>query len=680
MKKNGIRKKLLKSAVMVISITIFLTTAIKTVSDIAIRNYTDKILIEQARDSAEVFAQGQAKAINEQITALVEKLEDVSEFAEYLYGHPDEFVLTHNKRPSEFSPDTTGVTFHWSAFTKEDVSNPDIIAEADMLSALESRFYSLTRSCSMVQSLYVATNTHINIGYDENVLAKVGGYYNPAKSGAQWYLQPIETGKFYISDAYSDTFNRGLMVTISVPYSVDGAVRGVIGADIGLERLEKTILNIDMSGMTGYAALLSANAQPLAAKGIDENTTAKDILGSNYAQIINEVKNAASGCVQTNIDGEEKYVVFDTIDITGWRLAVIISVDKILAPTKSMDKLIESIAFTSIAISAIILAVVLFHLSKYTKKFTKPVIDLTKEVEKIGDGNFEYVSNINTADEIEILSKKFENMTVSLKEYIHNLTLITAEKERIGAELSVATEIQASMLPNIFPAFPHRTDFDIFATMSPAKEVGGDFYDFFMVDENHIATVMADVSGKGVPAALFMVIAKTLIKDHTEPGLDLADVFSRVNDILCESNSGELFVTAFEGVLALDSGEFRFVNAGHEPPFISRNGGDYEMYKIKPGFVLAGMENIKYKSGCITLNPGDKIFEYTDGVTEAIDKNNNFYTFERLNAILNKNADKAPAELLPLVKKDIDLFANGAAQFDDITMLCLEYKGRGDKN
>lgn len=247
------------------------------------------------------------------------------------------------------------------------------------------------------------------------------------------------------------------------------------------------------------------------------------------------------------------------------------------------------------------------------------------------------------------------------------------ERQRISTELDVATHIQADMLPRIFPAFSDRTEFDIYASMNPAKEVGGDFYDFFMVDERHLAIVVADVSGKGVPAALFMVIGKTLIKDHTKPGADLGDVFSEVNDLLCESNSEGLFITAFEGVLDLVTGEFRFVNAGHETPFIARAGGIYEPYKLRPGFVLAGMEHMKYQSGCLQLAPGDKIFQYTDGVTEATNSSLELYGTKRLADILAENTAKTPAQLLPAIKADIDAFVGDAPQFDDITMLCVEY-------
>ncbi len=281
---------------------------------------------------------------------------------------------------------------------------------------------------------------------------------------------------------------------------------------------------------------------------------------------------------------------------------------------------------------------------------------------------------IRTGDELETLSDSVQQMERDINNYITHLTAVTAEKERIGAELNVATHIQSSMLPSIFPAFPDRPEFDIYATMNPAKEVGGDFYDFFMVDRRHLAIVMADVSGKGVPAALFMVIGKTLIKDHTQPDIDLGTVFSQVNNILCESNSEGLFITAFEGVLDLVTGEFRFVNAGHEPPFICRADGRFEVFPIKPAFVLAGMEDINYRSGSFMLAPGDKLFQYTDGVTEATDANNVLFGMERLKDSLNRVADRTPFDILPAIKEDIDTFVGDAPQFDDITMLCLSFK------
>ena len=329
------------------------------------------------------------------------------------------------------------------------------------------------------------------------------------------------------------------------------------------------------------------------------------------------------------------------------------------------------------AIFLVVLAAILMCFFFVKRKIVNPINkirDTSKRMVENLENEDSIDVSVKTGNEIEELFDSFKEMYGDVKDYIKKLEGVTAEKERIGAELDVAKHIQASMLPCIFPAFPERSEIDIYATMEPAKEVGGDFYDFFMVDDTHLAIVMADVSGKGVPAALFMVIGKTLIKDHTSPGADLGKVFTEVNQLLCESNSEELFITAFEGVLDLVTGEFVYVNAGHEMPFICKAGGDFEPYKIRAAFVLAGMEGMKYRAGSMRLEPGDKIFQYTDGVTEATNVNNELYGMERLGAILNKVKNGTPHDILPAVKKDIDEFVGEAPQFDDITMLCLEYK------
>ena len=249
----------------------------------------------------------------------------------------------------------------------------------------------------------------------------------------------------------------------------------------------------------------------------------------------------------------------------------------------------------------------------------------------------------------------------------------TKKSERISTELNLASSIQANMLPNIFPAFPERDDFDIYATMSPAKEVGGDFYDFFMVDDDHLAMVIADVSGKGIPAAMFMVIAKTLIKDHAQLGLMPADVFTRVNRLLCEGNDAGLFVTAWMGIMDLNNGEMYYVNAGHNPPII-KHDGKIEFLQCKPGFVLAGLEDYEYGEYQLFLDKGDKIFLYTDGATEATAVNNELYGENRLiECLKNLVSDISCEDALHAVRADIDRFVGEAEQFDDLTLLAFDF-------
>ena len=253
----------------------------------------------------------------------------------------------------------------------------------------------------------------------------------------------------------------------------------------------------------------------------------------------------------------------------------------------------------------------------------------------------------------------------------------SAARQRIETELSVATQIQADMLPRIFPAFPERREFDIYASMTPAKEVGGDFYDFFLVDNDHLAMVIADVSGKGVPAALFMVIAKTLLKNAVQMGASPKEALEKVNNQLCENNEAEMFVTVWLGIYEIPSGRLTAANAGHEYPAIRRAGGQFELFKDRHGFVLAGLENARYKEYEMEIGVGDTLFLYTDGVAEATDGANVLYGTDRMLAALNQGQALEPEALLRHVKADIDRFAGAAPQFDDITMLAIQRKDAG---
>ena len=282
------------------------------------------------------------------------------------------------------------------------------------------------------------------------------------------------------------------------------------------------------------------------------------------------------------------------------------------------------------------------------------------------------LDTVKTGDEIEQLAKSVYQMELDINKYIENLTAVTAEKERISAELDVAKNIQASMLPSIFPAFPERDEIDIYATMTPAKEVGGDFYDFFFVDDDRLAIVMADVSGKGVPAALFMVIAKTLIKNSVLIGLSPKQVLEKVNNQLCENNEAEMFVTVWLGIYEISSGKLLAANAGHEYPVIKRAGSNFEILKDKHGFVLAGMLSTHYQEYEVTLTPGDKLYLYTDGVPEATNAQNELFGIDRMLEALNSGKNSTCVELLKNVHVEINNFVGDASQFDDITMLCLE--------
>ncbi|MCD8021293.1 MAG: SpoIIE family protein phosphatase [Clostridiales bacterium] len=302
----------------------------------------------------------------------------------------------------------------------------------------------------------------------------------------------------------------------------------------------------------------------------------------------------------------------------------------------------------------------------------KNIYKINSSLSEITDGNLDVTVNVCTNQEFTSLSHDINATVDTLKRYIAETAA------RIDQELAYAKEIQHSSLPGIFPPYSDCIQFDLFASMHTAKEVGGDFYDFYFAGEDRLAFLVADVSGKGIPAAMFMMRAKTLIKGLAESGMEVNDVFTEANTRLCENNEANMFVTAWLGVLDLKTGLVEYVNAGHNPPLVKlvSKGDTFTYLKSRPGFVLAGMEGIHYRKNKLQLSPGDVIFLYTDGVTEATDAQMQLYGENRLLDILNKT-DRTPEEMCAAVKADVDLFVGDAPQFDDITMLALKYKGDG---
>ena len=295
---------------------------------------------------------------------------------------------------------------------------------------------------------------------------------------------------------------------------------------------------------------------------------------------------------------------------------------------------------------------------------------VNKSLAKITGGDLNEVVNVRSNEEFASLSDDINSTVSTLKHYIDEASA------RIDKELEFAKNIQASALPNIFPAFPKRKDFDIYASMNPAKEVGGDFYDFYMTTDNTLHFLVADVSGKGIPAAMFMMRAKTELKSLTETGAPLCDVFTHGNAALCEGNDAGMFVTAWQGSINLDNGSVRFANAGHNPPLVRHQDGEFEYLRSRAGFVLAGMDGVKYKEQELQLQPGDIIYLYTDGVTEATNADNELYGEDRLLAIANSREFTDMKDLCNTVKADVDAFVGEAPQFDDITMVAVKYIGK----
>ena len=675
-KRQPIRKKVQRMVLLISIASLLLTSAVGLSSMLRIKGDSEDALIRQMNQNLLNVVKDKAALADSELGKYADSIQDFAAYIHGLYRSPENYVQREVLPPDAAN---AGICTMQRYMADADVSVEDTAQERALLGNLEQVWAPVfTGSGDIITTIYVGTESGFLLSYDERSDLGVEpgsdeSYFDYYQSS--WYTSARDAGGVVFTDTYPDSYGRGLMISCASPfYDESDRFAGVVCMDILIGDLTSHVIDVDL-GEGAYAFLVSGSGDIIASAVMEDADAAfENILDASSAVY------EASGPIMSGETGamlsSGVYYAYTPVSSANWKFCVHIPESLVLAPVKAMERNIVAAIIAFIVILALIILCVVLMVRRFSRNLTAPLIALGKDVQTISSGDLDYRAEIRSNDEIGDLAKSFNGMAASLKEYIENLTAVTAEKERIGAELDVATHIQKSMLPCIFPAFPDRKEFDVYATMNPAKEVGGDFYDFFMVDDTHLAVVMADVSGKGVPAALFMVIGKTLIKDHTEPGISLGDVFSDVNNMLCDSNSEGLFITAFEGVLDLVTGEFRYVNAGHEPPYICKQGEGYEAYRIKAGFVLAGMEDLRYREGSLQLSAGDRIFLYTDGVTEATDAENQLYGSERLHRVLNDHLDANPEALLAAVKADVDHFVGDAPQFDDITMLCMEYRGQ----
>ena len=355
----------------------------------------------------------------------------------------------------------------------------------------------------------------------------------------------------------------------------------------------------------------------------------------------------------------------------------------ILCVQRQMENLVQvrngyigKVLFVMISLMVLVIVGQIIYLDRV---LIRPVRRITNEASRFAKENKKTEKSLTSAvrnnDEIGVLADSIDRMEERILKYVDDLTRVTAEKERINTELTLATKIQASMLPNTYPAFPERREFDIYASMDPAKEVGGDFYDFFLVDDDHLCLVIADVSGKGIPAALFMMASKIIISNFANMGKTPAEILTAANDSICAGNRENMFVTVWIGILEISTGRLTAANAGHEYPVLMQPEGKFELFRDKHGFVLGGMEGMSYREYTVDLRPGSKLFLYTDGVPEASDSKNELFGADRMIVALNEAPGSSPKELLEAVRRRVDGFVKDAEQFDDLTMLCIEYKG-----
>lgn len=393
----------------------------------------------------------------------------------------------------------------------------------------------------------------------------------------------------------------------------------------------------------------------------DGESIIRDFSGIKYDRD-SVVKGQRADC---EISGRQYFMMYTTTE--GYYIIAFMPVDEAVF---SRDVSVYVTVFMEFIIFGMLFVLVYVLI----KKLVVDNIDRVNDsLAQITNGDLNVVVDVRSNSEFASLSDDINSTVVTLKRYIAEAAA------RIDKELEFARQIQHSALPSVFPPFPNKTEFEIFASMDTAKEVGGDFYDFYFVGEDKLAFLIADVSGKGIPAAMFMMTSKTLLKSFAETGCEVNEVFTSANAKLCENNDAAMFVTAWMGVLDLKTGLVEFANAGHNPPLIRHKDGSFEYLKSRAGFVLAGMEGLKYRKNELQLGEGDEVFLYTDGVTEATNSENELYGEERLLNFMNTLHDLPAEAVCNAVKADVDAFVGEAPQFDDITMVYLKYNGAEQK-
>ncbi len=499
-----------------------------------------------------------------------------------------------------------------------------------------------------------------------------------------WYQVPKELERAVWSEPYFDEGAGNIMMsTYSVPFSQErGGTRvftGIVTADISLDWLVDIVSRLSPY-QSGFAFLISQSGVFVTHPdrewimhesifSVAEAANDPDLRGAGRAMILGEKGFVA---LRDHFAGQKAWMYYAPLPSVGWSIGVVFPEAALFAGLKDLNRVVLIIGTTGFAILFLIIVLI-------SGTITRPLRTLAAEAMEIARGNLDIeVSDVTSRDEVGDLSRSFDNMKAALKEYIANLAETTAAKERYESELKIARTIQMSFLPKNFPPFPEYVEFDIYATLDPAKEVGGDLYDFFLLDDDHLFFSIGDVSGKGVPAALFMAAAKTLMKGTAGREMAPSEILSKVNHELCLENDSMMFVTVFCGILNFRTGEVRYSNAGHNPPLVLRPERPPEWLPLPEGFLLGAMEDSPYETRQILLAPGDTLLLYTDGVTEAMNGDKLFYEERRLVRVTEDHGQAPPEELIQEVLRSVRAFAGSEPQSDDITMLALAFRGRAE--
>jgi len=643
----------------------------------------------------------QAQIANDMFSDTANAVSTIGDYAKMLFEAPEGREAHEVALPDAAKDGTACVQL----LTEEGVDPADpAIAEKVRLAGNLSEILLSVYSHAELDSIYVALPEGVMLLVDNHPSSKFGSngeILSIAMRDRDWYKGASETGGLYFTDIISDVFTGKTCIMCAVPVFADGKLAAVIGADLFLDNMQKYVNA--MSEKNGFVCIVNNRGHVVfspAAEGIFQvkaNSGAEDLrtLGSSeFASFLEEAMRENTDVRLLQVDGKDWYMTGAPISAVGWSVLSLVSKEAADQPTLMMETQHETIlaeakgVFSTgisnartmiLVLLGIVTVLALTGAAILASRIVKPLTRMTERVVSLGgeDLQFRMEDTYRTGDEVEALAESFATLSARTLRYVDQVRAVTAEKERIGTELALATNIQASMLPHIYPAFPERPEFDIFASMDPAKEVGGDFYDYFLVDDDHLCIVIADVSGKGVPAALFMMASKIILQSTAMLGYSPAEIMARTNQAICSNNEAQMFVTVWLGILELSTGKLVAANAGHELPAVKHPDGKFELYKDKHGFVVGGMEGIKYRPYELQLEPGSKLFLYTDGVAEATSAEKELFGTERMIDALNADPDASPEQLLKNVRAHVDGFVKEAEQFDDLTMLCVEYRGSG---
>ena len=692
---------------LLVASTIFGVTMRKAVNTLAASNETltetigqssSAYMTEQSQTRMLELAAEKAKIADEIFFEFERGVRIVADDAAQIYNHPSLYAPRPVPLPDPSKDGELTIQVLYSAAV--DPEDPAIVGELELIGNVQDTLMAVNASQDNIASLYVATESGFMVQADYIPAKKFdeNGKLMPLEAKERpWYVGAAASGGPFFTPVTRDAHTPRLGIMCGVPVYRSGELVAVAGAGMYLDDMEDLVRSVNLGG-SGNACILNGRGQVLFSTyesgALAAAVDAPDLRLSADAALADMAERAVGGgkgVTLLDVDGAPCYAAYAPMEAVGWSMVVFLPQEAVEAPT---HRLLESIntmtetAFRDTAgytvraqygLLALLAAAVLIALAvsvALSRQIVRPIRKLTEEVGAMQGDDLDFHWTLDTGDETQTLAEAFASLTQRMKDYIRENEAITAEKERIGTELSVATRIQAAMLPSIFPPFPERSDFDIYASMDPAREVGGDFYDFFLIDEDHLCLVIADVSGKGVPAALFMMASKIILQSCAMLGNSPAEILRLTNEAICSNNEAEMFITAWVGILELSTGKLTAANAGHEYPVLKRADGGFELLRDKHGLVLGGLAGQSYAQYELQLEKGAKLFLYTDGVPEANTASGEMFSLGRLLDALNAAADGTPEQILRGVRGALDEFVKDAEQFDDITMLCAEYKGR----